>query len=144
MLTHPGLTGAFTGSTIVASIGLSGFPAWVAVITMAGSLFGLAALRSTAFLWRGERDAEKAKAERLEETLALEREAHRATQQRLAVSEEKPDIEKLYDLMRAHDTRMAGLAAETTKVLAEVSAGLRENTQALQLWATQQAQHFER
>lgn len=140
---HPGITGILTGSSILTSISLSGLPAWMAVITAAGALFGLAALRSTAFLWRGERDAAKAKAERLESELADEVSHHRTTLHKLEVSEKKPDVVKLYDLMTAHDQRMAVTSGEIAKTLADVAASLQANTAALTLWATEQAQKFE-
>lgn len=148
---HTTSAGFATAGTLLASIGLSGIPSWVAIITAAGGLFGLAALRSTAALWRGERNAERVKADRLEGELRDEQTAHVKTLHKLEVAEAKPDVEKLYALMRAHDERMAAVSREiaaalaasskeTTAALQEVAANLAANTGALTLWATEQAQ----
>lgn len=142
MARHHAYTAYVTAGSIFATIGLSSIPGWIAIITAAGSFFGLAALRSTATLWRGERNAERAKAERLDGDLKAEQHEHERTKIMLKAAEDRPDIAKLYDLMLAHDGRMVSTSKEIATALQEVSSNLAANTAALQLWATEQARKF--
>lgn len=138
-------TGAFslltTSAVTVAAVSTGKIAAAAAVGSVFGAALVVAALRGAAFAWKEERDAEKAKAERIDEEMAGLRQDHAILSEKYETLEGSRDFEGALRNVVEKLNRMGEYAErehrETMELLKNLVKEMQGTTAALEFVAKQ-------
>jgi hypothetical protein len=106
-------------SAILDAVSLATILAGVFVVTRYRE--ALKAKDAAGAAWREERDAEMAKADRLEGLLSATRETLAETQARVAVLEARPNLDAMHKAIIEHDTKSTQWTSDITHAIRELT-----------------------